>query len=145
MDLISRSLCQPCSHPGVFVSCVVIDNQVDIQIRRDAVIQTAQEREKLLMAVPRFALCKHCARRDIQCGEQSRCSIANVIVRHAFGITQTHRQHGLRTVQRLNLAFLIDAQHQRMIRRFRYRPAISRTFSTKNGSLDSLKVRVRCG
>src|ERR1700737_8588 len=28
---------------------------------------------------------------------------------------------------------------------FRYRPTMSRTFSTKNGSVDSLKCRCRCG
>ncbi len=28
---------------------------------------------------------------------------------------------------------------------FRYRPTMSQTFSTKNGSVESLKLRVRCG
>ena len=35
VNLISRPLCQPGTHLRVFVSCIVIDNQVNIQFRRE--------------------------------------------------------------------------------------------------------------
>ena len=54
MDLITRPLCQPRPNFWVLVSCVVIENQMDIQISWDTVIQAAQKREKLLMPVPGF-------------------------------------------------------------------------------------------
>ena len=36
-------------------------------------------------------------------------------------------------------------RHRRVRRRIQYSPTISRTFSTSNGSFDSLKLSVRCG
>ena len=50
----------------MFVGCVVIDDKVNVQFRREAVIQPPQERQKLLMAVPRLALGKHRAGCDIE-------------------------------------------------------------------------------
>jgi truncated hemoglobin YjbI len=58
-------------------------------------------------------------------------------------MTETHRQQWLRAFQRLHLAFLVDAQDQRFI--FRYSPTTSRSFSMKNGSVDSLKLLLRFG
>jgi len=91
MDLVSRPLYEPCPHLRVLVRCIVIDNQVNIQIRRYAFVQPAQESEKLLVTMPGPALCKDRSRGDVQCGEQSRRPIANVVMRHAFGIAHAHR------------------------------------------------------
>ena len=55
-----------------------------------------------------------------------------------------HRQDRLCTVERLDLALLVDAEHQRAVRR-REMQALSRTLSTKCGSLESLNVSERCG
>jgi hypothetical protein len=44
--------------------------------------------------------------------EQSRRAVAFVIMRQGLAATALERQSGLRTVQRLNLAFLVYAQHQ---------------------------------
>ena len=43
-----------------------------------------------------------------------------------------------------SLDSFIHAQHQRAIRRFRYKPTMSRTLSTNCGSADSLTVSRRC-
>ena len=40
-----------------------------------------------------------------------------VVVRAAFDLAGAHRQHGLRAIQRLNLRFLIDTEHDGMRRR----------------------------
>ena len=56
----------------------------------------------------------------------------------------TQRQEGPRALEGWHLAFLVDAQHQRTVGGLRYRPTISRTFSTNWGSADSLKVSTRC-
>jgi hypothetical protein len=38
--------------------------------------------------------------------------MANVVVRTALRLTWSHWQQWLRTVERLNLRFLVDAEHQ---------------------------------
>ena len=43
--------------------------------------------------------------------------MTDIIMGHAFDITQPHGQHGLGAVEGLNLALFIDAEHQRMIGR----------------------------
>lgn len=39
-----------------------------------------------------------------------------IVVRATFDLAGPHRQHGLRAVQRLNLRFLVHAEHDRMRR-----------------------------
>ena len=55
MNLVARPLRQPGTYFGMFVRRVIVDDQVDVQFRRDAVVETAQKCEKLLMPVSRFA------------------------------------------------------------------------------------------
>lgn len=54
---------------------------------------------------------------DDQRSEQRRSAMAHVVVRDTFDVAQPQRQHGLSAFQRLALALLIDAQHQRVVRR----------------------------
>jgi hypothetical protein len=55
--------------------------------------------------------------KSIESGEQRRRSVALVVVRHGAGPAAFQRQAGLGTVQSLNLAFLVAAQHQGVFRR----------------------------
>ena len=41
----------------------------------------------------------------------------DIVVGDAFDIAQSHRQHRLSALQRLDLAFFVDAQHHGVIRR----------------------------
>ena len=82
---------------------------------------------------------------DVEGGEQGGGAVADIIMGHAFHIAEAHRQHRLGTVEGLNLALLVDTEHQGLIGRVQVRPTMSRTFSTKNGSVESLKLRVRWG
>src|ERR1035441_9041496 len=47
----------------------------------------------------------------------SRSAVAFVVVRHGGAASALQRQAGLGTVQSLNLALLVGAQHQRVLRR----------------------------
>src|ERR1019366_7059255 len=49
-------------------------------------------------------------------------AVALVIMRHRPRPSLLHRQAGLRAVQRLNLAFLVDAKYQRVFRRTHIQP-----------------------
>jgi hypothetical protein len=51
----------------------------------------------------------------------------------------------MRPVEGLDLALLVDAQHDRAIRRVEIEPDDVAHFSTNNGSAESLKVSLRCG
>src|SRR5688572_9726369 len=97
------------------------------------------------MTMPGTAFSEDGAGRNIQGGKQCRRSMAHIVVGDALDISQSHRQHRLRTIESLNLALLVHTEHQCVIGRVRYKPTMSRTFSTKNASVESLKVRVRCG
>ena len=74
------------------------------------------------MPMPRLALPDDRAVGHIQCGEQGRGAVAEVIVGNAFGVTQPHRQNGLTALQCLDLALLVHAQHQRIVRRVEIQP-----------------------
>jgi hypothetical protein len=58
-----------------------------------------------------------------------------------------HRQASLGAIQCLNLALFVEAEHERMIGRVQIEPLhiTSSSFSMKSGSLDTLKVLMRCG
>ena len=73
-----------------------------------------QEGEKLLMAMTLGAFAEYFAGGHIESGEQGRGSVADVVVGIAFDIARSHRQRGLGTIERLDLAPLIDAQHHRV-------------------------------
>src|SRR5271166_6128122 len=47
--------------------------------------------------------------------EQCRRAIALVVVRHRLSTALLHRQARLRTIERLNLAFLVDAEHDCLV------------------------------
>jgi len=43
---------EPGFHPSMFVRAVVVDDQVDVELLRDAVLDTPQKGEELLSTVP---------------------------------------------------------------------------------------------
>ena len=50
-------------------------------------------------------------------GEQRRRAVANVVVSVPLDISETQGQHRLGPIQSLDLGFLIDAQHHRVVGR----------------------------
>lgn len=56
------------------------------------------------------------ARLGVERGKQRRRPMALVVVRPALGLSGPERQQRRSTIQRLNLGFLVDAQHHRVIR-----------------------------
>ena len=68
--------------------------------------------------------------------------MAIVVVGSALGLSGFHRQNGLAALQSLHLTFLIHAKHNGagLFRRVEAQADDVATFSTKNGSLESLKL-----
>ena len=61
MKMISWMPCEPQFHFLMLVSRIVVDHQVNIQVRRDVCIDMSQELKELLMTVALFALGNHVA------------------------------------------------------------------------------------
>ena len=55
MNLVARPLGQPGTHFGMFVRRVIVDDQVDVQLRRDAIVEVAQKGKKFLVSMSWFA------------------------------------------------------------------------------------------
>ena len=96
---------------------VVVHDDVDVQLVGNASVDLLQEVEKLPGPVAPVALADDAARGDIEGCEQRGRSVALVIVSAPLGHARQHRQDRLCTVERLDLALLVDAEHQRAVRR----------------------------
>ena len=79
MDMEARMRGQPAPDPRVFVSGVVVDDQMDIQGLRDVRVDMLQEVEILLMAMPLFALGEDLAGSDVQRGKEGQGAVPDVV------------------------------------------------------------------
>ena len=70
-----------------------------------------------LMPVPGLALGQDRAVECVERRKQRRRPVAHVVVGDTFDVAKAHRQQRLRALQRLALALLVDAKHQRVLRR----------------------------
>ncbi len=99
------------------VGGVVVQHQMDGKIGRNGAIDLLQEFAELDDAMAWPALADHRSRGDVQGREKAGGAVAFVIVGAALGLPGQHREDRLAAAQRLNLALLIHAQHQGMMRR----------------------------
>lgn len=105
VHVIARTAREPGAHLGMLVRAVVVTDQMHVELRRNVLVDVAQEAEKLLVPIPTLALREDFAIGHIERGEQRRRAVALVVVSDAFEVAQTHRQHGLGAFQGLALAF----------------------------------------
>ena len=116
----------PCGEPGTHLRMrmcgVVVHDAVDVQLDRHRLVDGAQKRQELLVAMVRLALGEHSTVEHIEGRKQRRRPVAHVVVRHAFDVTQAQCKHRLRALQRLTLALLVHAQHQRVVWRAQVQP-----------------------
>ena len=113
MYVIARSRSEPRAHLGLLVRGVVVDDQMDVQLGWHAVIDMTEKGQEFLMPMARLALRDHFSRGDVERGKQSGRAMALIVMRDTLDIAQAHGQHGLRTVQCLNLRLLVDREYQR--------------------------------
>ena len=89
---------------------------------RDGLLDGVEEADELLMAMALHASADDLAVEHVEGGEQRRRAVALVVVRHGAGSAALHGQAGLRAVERLDLALLVDGQHHRVGRRIDVEP-----------------------
>ena len=81
-------------------------------------IYRAQELQEFTAAMATMQFTDDFASSNVQRGEQGGGAVAHVVVITTLGNAGRERQYGLRTVQRLDLALLVDTQHHRLQWRF---------------------------
>lgn len=69
MDVIAGALRQPRAYLRMLVRRVVVHDQVNVQVRRDARVQAFQKRQELPVSVTRLAFGKYGVRGDVEGGE----------------------------------------------------------------------------
>ncbi len=113
---------QPRSHVRMLMSAVIIHDQMEGNLTGELLVEGAQELEELLMPMPLLALTDHLSLQRLQSGEQGGDAVALVVVGHRPTTPIFNGQAGLGPIQRLDLALLVHAQHDRFLRRIQVQP-----------------------
>ncbi len=115
MNMPMRAAREPCLDRGRFMYGVVVDHERNIQVLRDISVDTFHEIQKFrdTMTFVAFAARRSplAARRS---PHPSRCRELQTAI--SFRHARYNRQDCLLAVQRLDLAFLVDEQHDRAFR-----------------------------
>src|ERR1022692_1602182 len=96
---------------------IIVDDNVQIERLIVLSIQMLEKFEELLVAMPPVALADDRPFGNVERREERCCPVTAVIMRHGPASSAFDRKSRLRTVQGLNLAFLVDTQHDGFIRR----------------------------
>ena len=117
MQMKAGMTLKPSDDLGMFVSGVVVADDVNIKLGGDLALDFAQEGQPLLMAMTRGGMSKNLAREIVEGGKQSDRSVTVVIVSLGADMTLTQRQTGLTALEGLTLALLIATEQQGAIGR----------------------------
>ena len=99
------------------MSGIVVDNDMDRFLLGHPSVDNGKEADELLMAMMLHTLADDLALKHIERGEQSGDAVTLVVVGHGASPTLFHRQSRLGAIQRLDLAFLIDREHDGVVGR----------------------------
>ena len=101
---------------GMFVSGVVVADEVDIELGGNLGLDLAQEGQPLLMAMTRGSMSKDFAREIVQGGKQGHSYVTVVIVGLGADMTLAQGQIGLIELEGLILVFFIIIEKESKIR-----------------------------
>ena len=102
---------EPGTDLRVLVGGVVVEDDVDDLAGRHLGLDGVEEADELLMPVALHAAADDLALEHVERGEQGRRAVALVVVGHGAAAALLQRQAGLGAVERLDLALLVDRQH----------------------------------
>ena len=108
---------EPRADLRVLVGGVVVEDGVDVLAGRHRGLDGVEEADELLVAVALHVAADDGAVEDVQRGEQRGGAVPLVVVGHRAGAALLHRQAGLGAVERLDLALLVDREHDGVRRR----------------------------
>lgn len=145
VQVVARVTQEPAVDQGRLVGPVVVQNPVDVERWRDRGLDGVQEPPELSRSVSGVALPENAPGLDVERREERGRAVPGVVVHPPLDLSQPEGQHGLGAVQGLDLALLIHAEDESLVRRVQVQAQMSRTFSMNSGSGESLKVSVRWG
>ena len=119
VDMPARMAGQPTLNGRRLVGCVVVHDQMDVELVGDLGFESAQELEELPAAMTREALPDDLAGGDIEGGEQRGGAVAHVVMSAPLDLSGPHGKKRPGAIQRLDLALLVDAEHERALRRIK--------------------------
>jgi hypothetical protein len=103
---------QPIADQRRLVGGVVVPDEMDLEALGDIGLDLVEELAELGRPMTAVAFSDHMAGGNVEGGKQRGCAMPFVVVAAPGNLAG---QHGLAAVQRLNLAFLVDAKHNRML------------------------------
>ena len=136
---------EPSVDGRMLVRDVVVDHQVAVLVPRRLLIDRAEEREILLMTVVWHAGTDDRAIKDVERCEQRRCPVSLEVVPHGAAATLLEWQAWLSSIEGLDLGLLVRGKHERVLRWVQIQPDDVLELVGELGSLDTLKLRARCG
>ncbi len=113
---------EPSFHLRMFMGGVVVNDEVNVKIIGDILINMLDKTQIFLVTMPMFALGDHLSIGDVKCSEERCGTMAYIVMGHAFDVAKAHRKQRLGAVQGLNLAFFVNTQHERFVRRVEVEP-----------------------
>ncbi|MNN28098.1 hypothetical protein D3C81_1416560 [compost metagenome] len=100
----------------------VVQNHVQVQLGGCAAVDLLQEGQELLGPVSLGDATDDLARQDVKGGIQTGRAVTLVVMRPPLDLPGLERQHGLGAIQRLDLRFLVNREHQRVVGRIQVQP-----------------------
>src|SRR5215207_9401511 len=131
---------QPALNGCSLMSTVIVEDQMNVKLCRHLRIDLVEELAKLNRAMAPVELANHLASLSVQGGEQRSGAVALVVMSPAFRLSRAHRQNWLRAIQSLNLRFLVNTQHQRLIRGSHVKPDDVPHFVDEQGILGKFEA-----
>lgn len=117
MEMEAQMPPEPGFHPGVLVGSIIVDDQMQVHLRRRLAVDLFEEPDEFLVAVSRHTVPDDFPIEHTQGGEQRGRAMAFVVVGHRPATAFLHGETGLSPIEGLDLAFLVDAQDQGFVRR----------------------------
>ena len=102
---------QPFAHGRVLVDGVVVEDRVNDFANGNLLLDGVKKANELLMAVALHVAADDLAVEYVHRRKQGRRPVALIVVGHGSGPALLDRQARLRSVERLDLALLIEAEH----------------------------------
>ena len=115
-------LLEPVLHIGMLVGGVVVQDEVEFEVGIGLLLDSPQKTQELLMPVARQALMDHVTGDNVERREERGRAVTLVVVGHGSGPTLLERKARLCSVQRLDLALLVEREHDRPFRRGHVEP-----------------------
>ena len=99
---------------GMLMRSVIVQDHMDHLAGRHLALDGIEKVDEFLVAVPLHAPTDHRAVENVERSEQGGCAVSDIIVGHRSALAGLERQTRLGAIQRLDLGFLVDREHQRV-------------------------------